>query len=339
MERVKCIWTDGDKSFTVGKIYDWPNPKDNDGCKRSIDKLNGCVWKFEIVSELYVECLEDCEPGIQFTKGKIYKVKEETKTRYNFESDDKGSNRNGWDKNKFKLSTKEAYDRQNTPAPKFKLNDLVIWAINENENYNAIIRGFNSENDRTCMVEIENWKGHNIFFTNYYHDENMNKITPTLTPNKMLYVNLNKLTLINNYKLEVMKTFPITRSQFQSIYDIACAGWKTKITIMVQEMLGTFGTSCELSYETVDSMFKAANTTQTEVLVKIFPGYSTDKSVNLTNMEAGDIFRKNGDSNDCLVTIRKGSEFKNKAFFLSNNYTWEMNKDAVGDLCLIPTRK
>ena len=61
----------------------------------------------------YVEALNNA-PGA-FTKGKIYKTKglhPDYKTHYAIVEDDKGSTANGWDKDKFKPSTKEAYDAQ-----------------------------------------------------------------------------------------------------------------------------------------------------------------------------------------------------------------------------------
>lgn len=58
----------------------------------------------------YVECLETYNN--QFTQGKIYKLRNKgTKDHYSIVSDDKGEN-NGWGSNKFKLSSKEAYDKQ-----------------------------------------------------------------------------------------------------------------------------------------------------------------------------------------------------------------------------------
>lgn len=45
-EYVKCIKSNTKKAFTVGKIYNWPNPIDNEGDKRDIDCLEGCIWTF-----------------------------------------------------------------------------------------------------------------------------------------------------------------------------------------------------------------------------------------------------------------------------------------------------
>ncbi len=132
----------------------------------------------------------------------------------------------------------------------------------------------------------------------------------------------------------VMKAFPITRSQFQSIYDIACSTWKNKIASMVQEKLGTFGTECELDYETVKSMFDAASVTQKETLVKIFPNYSNEETVLevLGCSSLQEVFNKS------IIQIRSG-EYKDKSFYLSGEWEWEIKTDRNRIQCLIPTRK
>lgn len=72
----------------------------------------------------YVEALNTCSA---FTKGKIYKTKgyhPQWKTDYAIVRDDNGSTTNGWRKDNWKPSTKEAYDAQfktiNDPIEKWK---------------------------------------------------------------------------------------------------------------------------------------------------------------------------------------------------------------------------
>lgn len=45
-EYVECIKSNN-KNFTVGEIYTWPRPIDNDGAKRNPGVLNGSVWTFK----------------------------------------------------------------------------------------------------------------------------------------------------------------------------------------------------------------------------------------------------------------------------------------------------
>lgn len=40
-----------------------------------------------------------------------------------------------------------------------------------------------------------------------------------------------------------------------------------------------------------------------------------------------------------LLEIREGGEYKGKAFYLGSGFDWEIKKDSVGSLCLIPKRK
>lgn len=45
-EYVECTKS-RDGSFTVGKIYTWPGPLDNDGIIRQLTTLNGLLWEFK----------------------------------------------------------------------------------------------------------------------------------------------------------------------------------------------------------------------------------------------------------------------------------------------------
>jgi len=79
----------------------------------------------------YVECLETVSG--QYTKGKIYKnnISKSTLKHYHQDADDAGYS-NGWSSDKFKPSTKEAFDLQNQPKVevlvfgKFKIGSIVV---------------------------------------------------------------------------------------------------------------------------------------------------------------------------------------------------------------------
>lgn len=45
-EYVECIKS-GTPDFVLGKIYNWPEPIDNEGRKRGIDTLDGMLWAFK----------------------------------------------------------------------------------------------------------------------------------------------------------------------------------------------------------------------------------------------------------------------------------------------------
>lgn len=40
-----------------------------------------------------------------------------------------------------------------------------------------------------------------------------------------------------------------------------------------------------------------------------------------------------------LLRVRSSGEYKDKSFFLNDNFNWKIIKDSLGSYCLIPTRK
>jgi hypothetical protein len=40
---------------------------------------------------------------------------------------------------------------------------------------------------------------------------------------------------------------------------------------------------------------------------------------------------------DNYLTIRSGGEYRDKAFYLSAGFKWEIKRDSVNALCLVPT--
>ena len=70
-----------------------------------------------------------------------------------------------------------------------------------------------------------------------------------------------------------MKEFKITRNQLQEIYNIACTAWKSRINKLTIDTLGAFENEGVLSETTVKEMFTAADSSQKEVLTRIFPDY------------------------------------------------------------------
>jgi hypothetical protein len=57
--------------------------------------------------------------------------------------------------------------------------------------------------------------------------------------------------------------------------------------------------------------------------------------VYLSNIEFEELLKHSND----LIDVRFEHEYKDKAFYLNENYNWELKKDSVGLLCLIPTKK
>lgn len=42
---------------------------------------------------------------------------------------------------------------------------------------------------------------------------------------------------------------------------------------------------------------------------------------------------------DIMACVRGAGKYENKAIYLNKEYDWDMRKDDLGELCLIPTRK
>jgi hypothetical protein len=128
-----------------------------------------------------------------------------------------------------------------------------------------------------------------------------------------------------------MKTNTISRTDLGKIHNIACPTWKTKL-----EKLGSrspFSGTIELTQSEVDEMFKAATSDQRPVLVNIFGEQSN--SVDLT--ELNDIKYEINDND--LLAVRLVGEYRDKGFYLNRKYNWEIVKDSLDQLVLIPTRK
>jgi len=72
--------------------------------------------------------------------------------------------------------------------------------------------------------------------------------------------------------------------------------------------------------------------------------FEDDKYFNLSFLNIGggifkrDLLEKCG-LDSYTIQIRDSGEYKNKAFYLDNDYNWEVKKDNENILCLILTRK
>jgi len=84
-----------------------------------------------------------------------------------------------------------------------------------------------------------------------------------------------------------------------------------------------------------------------DVLEKLFPeAFEENKFFNLNELLQGkhqifsdDNSKKAGFISSGFIEIRENGEYRNKAFYLSDEYNWEMKYDDEKMLCLIPTRK
>ena len=136
---------------------------------------------------------------------------------------------------------------------------------------------------------------------------------------------------------KVMKNknyYSITREQLKSIHNVACNGWKEKIT----EYAGRnpFGLMIEFTHAEVDTMFKVSDKAQTKVLESIF-----GKQTKELNFKSDTIdFKVDGIDVFSATNIRLIDAFITLPdsdldyFHLNPNYSWE-----IKDNSLIVTRK
>ena len=194
-------------------------------------------------------------------------------------------------------------------------------------------------NWKGCTVEVDRIVGMCKWFCSNKIERGHNLATITNDSNytfgeEITYEQFLKYVLKQEIKTN-MKSFKITRSQFKQLYDVACSTWKTKVLQLTNDTLNTFSIEGDLSYEIVEEMFKAiSNDNQKKVFTSIFPDFSTDKSIDLSKITDEGLF---GQSNS-IIQIRCSSDYKDKAFYLSSDYNWELKKDRLA-VILIPTRK
>jgi len=130
-----------------------------------------------------------------------------------------------------------------------------------------------------------------------------------------------------------METQKLSRQGLKEIHGVACPNWK--------DVLAHYGSRnplenyIELTQEEVNKMFKDCTKDQLPIVSKYLK--KDDGSVDVSKMR----FKNNGvrSDNDDLITIRTVGEYKDKAFYLTSFYNWEIKTDSLGKLCLIPTKK
>jgi len=77
-----------------------------------------------------------------------------------------------------------------------------------------------------------------------------------------------------------------------------------------------------------------------ERMEKEFPFLKT-KEIDLSKgrVDELELFKKDGNKIESMIAVRSGSEYVNKAFYLNDEFDWEIKKDSESVLCLVPTRK
>ena len=128
-------------------------------------------------------------------------------------------------------------------------------------------------------------------------------------------------------KEKVMGKQKLSRQGLKEIHEVACPNWK--------DVLEHYGSRnplenyIELTQEEVNKMFIACTSSQLPIVSKYLK-HDDDGSVDLSDFVLTD---------SSILQIRIEENYKNKSFFLSNDYDWEIKKDDLEHLCLIPTKK
>ena len=131
---------------------------------------------------------------------------------------------------------------------------------------------------------------------------------------------LNKPTMKNS----------LTRSNLIELHkQFNCSTFRVVIEeILNTNILASDNTTFYISDNAIERLKKDGTLAQKDAVIKLGIILEKDKSIDVTK------FIEN-----TLLKVRNGNEFKNKAFFISPDYNWEIKKDSVGELCLIPTKK
>lgn len=145
-------------------------------------------------------------------------------------------------------------------------------------------------------------------------------------------------TQIKTEKVMTNKNYySITREQLKSIHDVACGGWKEKITEYAKR--NPFGLMIEFTQAEVDTMFKAATPPQLPVLERVFGKQTSELDLSGGTVDGKELFNTHGNLDSALMCVRSSGNYGNRAFILDETYNWDLVRDTNGNLCLVPTRK
>ena len=146
-------------------------------------------------------------------------------------------------------------------------------------------------------------------------------------------------------KQEIMK-FKTTRSSMQKIYNVACTTWKSKIIDMVSKYaVSGFSEEIILPQIEVEEMFKAASSTQKEVLEEVFPNYREGNNIlreDISSAEWGNFLKSfnslfkpsyRGLETAQSATFRIGREdLENRAIYIPSNMEVIVHDSAPGQV-------
>lgn len=114
------------------------------------------------------------------------------------------------------------------------------------------------------------------------------------------------------------------------------------------EIVNTTKETVNTTKETVLTAYKNGNNEVKAALKNMFPNvFEEDKYFDLERLCGPikqtlfdtDLSRDAGFFGSGFMLVRNEFEYKGKAFYLSNDYDWDLRFDSSHTLCLIPTKK
>ena len=134
-------------------------------------------------------------------------------------------------------------------------------------------------------------------------------------------------------KEEKMETQKLSRKGLKEIHSVACTTWKTNLENYSKR--NTLEDYIELTNIEVNHIFNSCTKEQLPIVSKYLK--QDDVSVDVTDLQVdGNGFLY---GNYYVIRDREQGEYRRKSFLLSQQYKWEIKKDELGQLCLIPTKK
>lgn len=135
------------------------------------------------------------------------------------------------------------------------------------------------------------------------------------------------------FKNQIMKeiiinTQFITRDSLISLLSVSsCGKWRATIEKYLSDNMYAHGShKIEINKSDLELLEEQGSQEQKEAVTKLGIRLEKDKSVIVENI-------------NIFMAIRSVGEYKNKAFYLSDRYNWDIKTDSTGALVLIPTEK
>lgn len=167
------------------------------------------------------------------------------------------------------------------------------------------------------------------YFKGNYKEKTWSSSDSTDLPSQSLADFITQLDM-NDTNTDSRFPFQLKYDDAQRIINLACTQWQKKLA----STWGTgivLGKSNEISEDFYREMRKVCTVDQNILFDKIFGTDIKDKSVDLSNY--------NLNSPDPILTVRTTREYKERGFYLSKKYDWEIKIDSIQQMVLIPTLK